>query len=131
MACGMSTHCPCGGLRRGERLLAGLGPPPPACLITVGLDAADEFRWPLFCPSPCVSSLFSRQLPLLLYGKKSHLFFSASSSCLGRKEHFFCLENQRWILPEVFLNGLPGSQLQSHLQVPPGGLLVAEHLKLI
>ena len=94
MACGMSTHCPRGGLRRGERLLAGLGPPPPACLITVGLDAADEFRWPLFCPSPCVSSLFSRQLPLLLYGKKSHLFFQLPHLVLAEKNISFALKTR-------------------------------------
>lgn len=79
---------------------------------------------------PCPQDNF----PSCFIGKKKNpiFFFSASSSCLGRKEHFFCLENQRWILPKVFLNVLHGSQLQSHLhQVPPGGLLVAEHLKFI
>ena len=85
---------------------------------------------PLLSVSMCLILVLKTTSPLALW-EKIPSFFSASSSCLGRKEHFFCLENQRWILPEVFLNGLHGSQLQSHLQVPPGGLLVAEHLKLI
>lgn len=67
VACGTSARCPHGGLQRGERLLAGLGPPPPACLIGVGLDTRVEFRWPLFCPSPlCLLLVLKTTSPLAL-----------------------------------------------------------------